>query len=403
MGRKFRPWKGLVAAGILVLMCSGIAFATNGMELIGIGAVQRSMGGAGSALPLDSFVITLNPAAMTELPAMLDLGVTFFNPATKYEATHNAFMGPLSGTTVEKSSSYPSSFIPNLGVVYPVTDRLSLGLAAFGSAGMGVKYGDGVYGNNVFTSFEMLKVVPGLAYKISDTFSLGVALNLDRGVMGYEAAGVSDHDETACLGWGFQVGAYLRPNAQWSLSLAYISQQWFDDYEFDTAMGKDVVDLDLPQTVVIGVGYRPTERLRFAMDLKWINWAQTMGKGKPDMPKSETPLPPFDMSWDDQLVLALGAEYDLVPDEWKLRAGYNYGKAPLTKSRAFENIAFPALVEHHFTAGVGYSPMDNLWINLGGMYAPPVHISGSNAMQGLSDYDTSLQEYSIDLGVSYKF
>lgn len=45
MGRKFRPWKGLVAAGILVLMCSGIAFATNGMELIGIGAVQRSMGG----------------------------------------------------------------------------------------------------------------------------------------------------------------------------------------------------------------------------------------------------------------------------------------------------------------------------------------------------------------------
>lgn len=405
MGRKIRPWRGIVAAGMLVLMCSGAAFATNGMELIGIGAVQRSMGGAGSALPLDSFVLTLNPAAMCELPAMVDLSLTYFDPATEYEATHNAFMGPLAGTTAKEKSSYPSSFIPALGMVYPVNDRFTLGLAAFGSAGMGVDYDAGVYGNKLFTSFEMMKVVPGLSYRINDVVSVGVALNLDRAVMGYEAAGMPKHDEDASLGIGFQAGVYLRPNEQWSVSLAYISRQWFQDFEFDTAGGKDTVALDLPQQIVFGLGFRPTERLRFALDLKWINWDQTMGKDKPAMPTHEaTPAAQtFDMSWDDQLVFALGLEYDLVPDQWKLRAGYNYGRQPLSNGRAFENLAFPALVEHHFSAGVGFSPMDSLWINLGAKYAPKVTIDGRNDMQGISHYESSCQEYGIDLGFSYRF
>ncbi len=399
MGRAMTVLKGMLAAMALVIAISGVAFATNGMQLIGIGAVQRSMGGAGSALPLDSFVVTLNPAAMTELPAMIDVGVTHFDPASDYEST-DFFVGDS-----DKSSSYPSSTIPSLGVVFPVSDRLSLGLAAFGSAGMGVDYGSGLYGSKVYTSFEMMKVVPALAYRISEGFSLGVALNLDRAVMGYEAGGGMEHDHDVSFGYGFQLGAYLRPTQEWSLSLAYISQEWFEDFEFETAAGEDKVDMGLPQQLVFGLGYRPTERLRLALDLKWINWTQTMGENKPRMPKHEaTPdFQLFNMNWDDQVVFAIGAEYDLVPGRWKIRGGYNYGKAPLNEEQAFENIAFPALVEHHFTAGVGWSPVEDLWLNLGGMYAPEVTMSGSNVNQAISDYETSLSEYSIDLGISYRF
>ena len=127
-----------------------------------------------------------------------------------------------------------------------------------------------------------------------------------------------------------------------------------------------------------------------------------MGQDKPRTPVNNTGQY-FDMNWSDQIVFAIGAEYDLVPDQWKLRAGYNYGKAPLDEARAFENIAFPALVEHHFTAGVGWSPMENLWVNLGGMYAPEVRISGSNMSQAIVDYETTLSEYALDLGISYRF
>ena len=388
-----------VAAAVLVVALSGTALATNGMQLIGIGAVQRSMGGAGSALPVDTFVMTLNPAAISELPAMFDLSVTHFAPDSDYEST-DFFVGES-----DETSSYPSSTIPALGVVFPITETLSLGLTAFGSAGMGVDYSPGLYGANVYTSFEMMKVVPALSYKVSDKLSVGVALNLDRAVMGYEAGGGMEHDHDVSFGYGFQVGAYLKPADKWSLSLAYISQEWFDDFEFDTAMGKDKVDLDLPQQLIFGIGYRPTDRLRLAADVKWINWAQTMGRNKPHMPRHDaTPdFQLFNMNWDDQFVFAIGAEYDLVPDRWKIRAGYNYGNAPLNEAQAFENIAFPALVEHHFTAGVGFCPMEGLWINLGGMYAPEVTYSGSNLNQAIIDYETTLSEYSLDLGISYRF
>lgn len=388
-----------MAAMLSVVMLAGPALATNGMQLIGIGAVQRSMGGAGSALPLDSFVLTLNPAAMTDLPAMVDLSVTYFDPATDYEV--NDMMAGSS----DESSTFPSSFIPALGMVYPINDSLTFGFAAFGSAGMGVDYDDGVYGDDLHTSFEMLKVVPGLAYRINDVVSIGLALNLDRAVMGYEAPWAFQHDNDSSLGIGFQAGVYVKPNEQWSLSLAYISREWFQDFEFDTAGGTDKVALDLPQQIIFGAGFRPTDRLRFALDLKWINWSQTMGKNKPDMPEHDaTPASQlFNMDWDDQVVVALGVEYDLVPDQWKLRAGYNYGMNPLSEGRAFENLAFPALVEHHFTAGVGFSPMQDLWINLGGVYAPKVTIDGANMNQAITDYSSSCQEYSIDLGVSYRF
>ena len=399
MGSRSVFLRGLLAAMALTVVISGVAFATNGMQLIGIGPVQRSMGGAGAALPLDSFVITVNPAAMADLPAMIDLGVTHFDPSSDYEST-DFFAGD-----ADKSSSYPSSTIPSLGVVFPVSDRLSLGLAAFGSAGMGVDYGTGLYGSKVYTSFEMMKVVPGLSYRISEGFFVGVALNLDRAVMGYEAGGGLEHDHDVSFGYGFQIGAYLRPSEQWSLSLSYISQEWFEDFEFETAMGEDKLDMGLPQQVIFGLGYRPTDRLRLALDVKWINWAQTLGEDKPHMPKHEaTPdFQLFNMNWDDQVVFAIGAEYDLVPERWKIRAGYNYGKAPLNEEQAFENIAFPALVEHHFTAGVGWSPMEKLWLNLGGMYAPEVTMSGSNSNQAISDYETTLSEYSIDFGISYRF
>ena len=389
----------LFLALVLLLAGSGTVFATNGMQLIGIGPVQRSMGGAGSALPLDSMVITVNPAAITELPPMVDLGVTYFAPFTDYEATHIPMMG---GTSVDESSYYPASFIPNLGFVYPITDRFSLGLAIFGSAGMGVDYDPALYGAGVWTSFSMMKIVPAVAYKVTDELSLGLALNIDNAVMGFKAGGGPSHDKDSQWGLGFQAGIYYKPMDELAFSLSYISPQWFNDFEFDTIFGRDTMDLDLPMQIVFGVGWEPTERLRLALDLKWINWSATMGSDQPDTPTNTTGQV-FDMDWSDQFVIAIGAEYDLIPETLKVRAGYNYGKHPLNPDRAFENIAFPALVEHHLTAGVGWSPVDNLWVNLGFMYAPSISISGSQSAQALSDYETRLNEYSIDFGISYRF
>ena len=120
---------------------------------------------------------------------------------------------------------------------------------------------------------------------------------------------------------------------------------------------------------------------------------------------------PWDMDWDNQFVYKLGVQYTLNPTI-ALRAGYNYGKMPLNANRAFENIAFPAIAEHHFTAGIGINLTKQFTLNLGGMYAPTATLTGSNAGspfpptpsgQGIANYETKMSQYSLDMGLSYVF
>ncbi|MBI5747917.1 MAG: outer membrane protein transport protein, partial [Nitrospinae bacterium] len=110
----------------------------------------------------------------------------------------------------------------------------------------------------------------------------------------------------------------------------------------------------------------------------------------------------WNMNWENQIVYALGLEYDATKDV-KVRAGFNYGKNPLDKNQAFESIAFPAVQETHYTVGVGWGLSQNTALNLGFMYAPTVTQTGANASQGITSYETSLSETSLELGLSYKF
>ncbi len=87
-----------------------------------------------------------------------------------------------------------------------------------------------------------------------------------------------------------------------------------------------------------------------------------------------------------------------------VRAGYNYGKSPLASSRAFENIAFPAIAEHHFTAGVGLQVTQRFAVNLAGMYSPEAKLAGGNPMeQFIASYETTMSQYALDAAIAYTF
>jgi hypothetical protein len=64
-----------------------------------------------------------------------------------------------------------------------------------------------------------------------------------------------------------------------------------------------------------------------------------------------------------------------------LRAGYNYGKILSNSNRIFENIAFPAVPEHHTTADTGFDFARQFALDIGGTYSPE---SLSNLSQGIS-------------------
>lgn len=396
----------VLIAGLSALALSNTALATNGMQVIGQGPVVRSMGGATVGLPLDASAVLTNPAGMSELGGRVDLGVTYFVPTAEYRANDVSPFGR--GDTGTLQSNTGPSPMPAFGLIVPLSQNLTFGLGAYGIAGMGVDYPSALYSNVTYTNIQVMKFAPGLSYKINETFSVGMALNLDYATLNFNAGrsmttgAIVSHDSNSQFGYGFDLGVLVKPTKWFQIGLAYISQQTFNDFTFQTPYGEDKLGGALPQNVVLGLGFKPIDRLKIAMDLKWINWSSTMGENKPSWVKNSSGSGTINANWDDQWVIAIGAEYALT--DWvRLRTGYNYGKNPVPNDRAFEAIAAPAFAESHYTFGLGFALIHNLELNLGAMYAPKVTLKGANQMQGIMSYETSLSEWSAEFGLAYKW
>jgi long-chain fatty acid transport protein len=393
-----RKIAGLFAAALLA--AASPAFATNGMRMIGFGPVQNSMGGAGVAAPLDAATVISNPAGLSALQRRADLAGTFFNPSVKYASDAG------SGNSV--SSDRSPSYIPTLGVVAPMSDALHVGIAAFGVSGMGVDYGRDLFGSTTMTSYMNMRVAPAASYQLAKGVSVGLAANLMYAQMKYavgDAMGILPRDTQGSFGYGATVGLQYAPVDMVTLGVAYESKSFFQDFEWNLPTGKDKLDFDQPQVATVGAAMRPLPGLLVAADVEWINWSDTNGKGQPKFKTAGADAMPWNLNWDDQIVLKLGGEYAATP-ALKVRAGYNYGKMPLDKSRVFENVAFPAIAEHHITAGAGYS-LGALTVNVAAMYVPEAKISGSDPdFMGMGmpvSYTTKMSQLAFDLGASYRF
>ena len=123
--------------------------------------------------------------------------------------------------------------------------------------------------------------------------------------------------------------------------------------------------------------------------------------------------------------MAIGAQYKAT-DKLVLRAGYNYSENPVKEHNNFDGttlttvqgktfptyyyetmriIGFPAIVEHHFTAGLGYKFTDSFSLDLGLVYAVEESIKESGTDLGATPVtlESTLSETSLDFGITYKF
>jgi long-chain fatty acid transport protein len=276
-----------------------------------------------------------------------------------------------------------------------------------------------------------MRFTPSIAYKLNDMLSFGVTLNGMWATTEWNAAssfGQAPHMNSSAFGIGATIGAKVTPLRILTIGLAYETKSFFQDLSYNTPSrgnplnpsgsplpgGVDSLTFDQPQMVTGGVALRPIEMLLVAADVEWIDWPQTNGANMPVFSQNSSQAMPWNLDWSSQVVFKVGVQIDAL--SWlKVRAGYNYGKQPLDASRAFENIAFPAIAESHITAGLGFNLSEKFAINLGGMYAPKVTVTGSNPNppmgtpgysgpygQGIASYSTSMSQFSLDGGIAYK-
>ena len=192
-------------------------------------------------------------------------------------------------------------------------------------------------------------------------------------------------------GLGGKLGAVLRFSPRFSLGLSYHSKTYMSDLTTDgatmtmavngdqgaltsgTPSGTDVdmtipvtgkitvKDFQWPTTLAIGAALQVNDRLTLVGDVKNIGWSGVMKDFSMTFEADNTASnggfagKTMDMAlyqnWRDQTVLALGGSYRLN-DAITLRAGINRAADPIPAS--YLNALFPAIVENHITAGLGY-------------------------------------------------
>jgi long-chain fatty acid transport protein len=400
-----------------------IAMATNGDNLIGVGPTSRAMGGTGIAAPQDAIsAVFANPAAMCFGPycpsSEFNFAGTMFAPKVDAKVTNS------SGTFTADSEENIYT-IPAIGFSVPIGDGASpwrFGLAAYGVSGLGVDYrgtsiddpqfynfGGGNFGPMVageYTSLQIMKFAPSVAYQASPNLSFGLATHVNYGMLDLKNGTSSGY------AFGVQPGMIYKPTDNMSLGLTYVSPQKVTHENVLEFQGLHDLDLESPQQFGLGLSYDfANTGLLLGFDAKWLNWSSAAGYS--------------DFDWDDQWVYALGASFKAT-SKLNLMAGYNYGENPVKNHNGFDGtvtknvqgtllpayyyetfriIGFPAIVEHHMTLGVSYQFTDSLLLTLGYMHAFENNIkqSGTDVFGQPVTLESTLSEASYDFGITWRF
>ncbi len=308
---------------VLVTLLVGCSLWTStwaqGVALNGVGPVNRSMGGAATAAPLDSAgALYWNPATIVALPAS-DCSVAMETVLPRSEVRSrmaaNA-MGPglppldMEGTTKSDSGVAP---VPVIAFVHkPPEQTWAYGLGLFGIGGFNGNYASsetnpiftpsppvGLGVGRVAAQLDILQLVPTAAWVISDHVSIGLAptVTLARltaspaffaapddangdGFASYpDATGTPYH-----WGAGFQAGIYYTGDAGWHFGASLKSPQWFETFEFSSAdeLGRPRTfagDFDYPLIASVGTAYSGILDTVFACDLRYFSYGDADGFG----------------------------------------------------------------------------------------------------------------------------
>jgi long-chain fatty acid transport protein len=221
-----------------------------------------------------------------------------------------------------------------------------------------------------------LFVVPSVSYKVNSNNAIGIGLNLVA--QGFEAEGLTgftnfstnpskltDNGMDWSYGAGVRIGWVGKVTDQLTFGLTYQSRTYMTDLSDYKGLFADEGAFDIPSNYGIGVAYQATPKLLIAADIQQINYSDIDAIGNSVnnfgncsafamMAPNSYCLggsngPGF--GWDDMTVYKIGAQFEVSP-ELTLRAGWNYGKAPIpSNDETLFNVLAPATVENHLTLG----------------------------------------------------
>jgi long-chain fatty acid transport protein len=357
---------------IMILAISVNAYS-NGLGLNSIGPKGFGMGGAFVGIANDYSAIYWNPAGLTQMQNnFIGAFVADIIPMGTYKFPE---------ANIDAKAKTIHYFTPGLvgGYHFTLVENLVFGLGVYVPSGLGTEW-DGNdlvninrgYVNEWKTKIGIVDITPALAYKLSDQFSIGAALNVYYGMFDLKKpAGGGQQYKESSHGWGaaLTLSVLGRPTESFSFGFSYRTKAKVlmrgtaeiptlaaipgvpISSNFDRAVG-------WPMWLAIGVAYRPTSKLVLAVDLQFTEWSATEDKFTTEytMPSWRKLLYPSGQNvmvlhWNDETQFRVGADYS-VTDQFNVRAGFYIDPAPAPDQTL--NILFPNISYNGITFGLGY-------------------------------------------------
>ncbi|CAN1518766.1 FadL Long-chain fatty acid transport protein [Rhabdaerophilaceae bacterium] len=406
--------KGLLRAAMLTSVCvASLPAVAGGFINSSQSTVFNGMAYAGAAAPGSSSAATMfmNPATMTGFPRLtIDTNYTFGVPTTKVNASSNsaAVNASFARTSGDIGMDY---FAPASYVIYPLTDRLVIGMSINGTYGNTTKPESRWLGS-LFAATSKLRIItatPSVAYRINDWISVGAGLQIQYasarqyaswpGAPFTPVAGMVGIDNADGWGFGFTAGVTVTPWKGTQIGLGWRSgidqtvsgTTRFGPFTSDSSKGT----LNLPNRVNLSIRQTVTERLDILGSIEWQNWGRIGNAALKNPANPALAVLPF--AYRDGWFFSLGAEYKAT-DSLTVRAGLGYEISPV--SDAVRRFSLPDNDRLWLSAGLSYDWSNRLSINASYSYlhikkAPITQTLGTLVVNGESKADAHL--FSIGL------
>jgi long-chain fatty acid transport protein len=430
-----------LAVGAALALSATSALATNGSNLMGIGAKSRGMGGVTIGIAHGAESGLSNAALITSVKGTeVSFGGTIFMPNVSNEnGLQLPVFGDGPGTNptggVDDSSNADSdanmNVIPEVSISSKINDNFYWGIGMWGTAGMGVDYRDAANTGqmSMVTNLQLMQFGVPLAYT-TNGFSIGITPILQYGSLdiNYVMSGNLQHamsggqapSETPAttvgsgvaqdLQFGFNIGLAYQI-ADFTIGAIYKSQI---DMEYEGVLSGAAAPmsrgaytndkLSTPAEIGLGASYEFSGNT-VALDYKQIKWSSAKGYE--------------DFEWEDQSVIAIGYEY--ATTGWAARVGYNYASSPISEQTVVNPqtdmpnssgltpgvvntsnlLGFPAIIESHMTIGGSYTISETTTVDLAYAYAPEVSNTYKNFMG--QDIKTTHSQTSLSFQLNYNF
>jgi long-chain fatty acid transport protein len=384
----------------------------SGFQLNEHGARAMAQAGAFAARASDPSAMYFNPAGISYQEGVnLYFGTALVSPSM-------SFRGPSDFNTNAQTDLESKTYTPiTFYVTVPINNMLTAGLAVNNPFGLGTKWPDGWVGKSlsIKSEVQVFNINPNISVKLFDGM-LALAAGFDFSVGSVEIIRqASNFDPEAIVtlktdkitdgkGYGYNVGAILKPMDNLSIGMSYRSHMDLDIEGYATFTpsrsvfpeGEVTATLKLPAVAFIGVAYSPMDNLSLEFDAQFTGWSYY---DKLEITfKKDNSVSTSEKNYKDSWILRLGGEYK-YDDCWTFRAGYLHDFNPVPDETL--DPMLPDSDRNGISIGAGYKINENLYIDAAYMFLPFNQRTTTTQEQGLNGtYNTITHLFGVNFGIN---